>query len=248
MTERKKIVQAFTNMASSYEKILDSELQNFWGWSYRGVVDSLFTDISVNENDIILDIATGTGVIPDRLMNEGVAGDRIHGLDITFAMLEHAQERLNGSNGKKPVNLSCASAMEMPYIHHTFSIAICGLATHHMSVKNLLSETNRVLRPGGKLTIADAGGMLYWKIPGVKMLLKIAAFIYFSLTDHPSRAWSEADAVSNVRSKEEWFSILSNYGFEGISIETLNSRYSWISAPLIIKAVKSRGLNHGELI
>ncbi|MBC8335835.1 MAG: class I SAM-dependent methyltransferase [Anaerolineales bacterium] len=238
MTDKKNIIQAFTNMAPRYEKIVDSELQNFWGWSYRGVVDSLFEDISVNGKDIILDIATGTGVIPDRLLKNGIDGNRIHGLDITRAMLEHAQLRLNGGNGQKPINLTCASAMEMPYANASFTIAVCGLATHHMSVEILLSETCRILRRGGKLTIADAGGMLYWKIPGIKLLLKIAAFIYFSITDDPSRAWSEADAVSNVRSKEEWSSLLSKNGFEDISIVTLISKFSWISSPLIIKAEK----------
>jgi len=238
MVEKNKIIQAFTNMASRYEEIVDTELQNFWGWSYRGVVDSLFEDISVNENDTILDIATGTGVIPEKLVKDGIAGSHIHGLDITRAMLEHAQRRLNGGNDQRPINLTCASAMEMPFARASFTIAICGLATHHMSVEILLSETHRILMSGGRLTIADAGGMKYWKIPGIKLLLKVAAFIYFLITDHPSRAWSEADAVSNVRSKEEWSSLLSKKGFEDISIATLKSKYSWISAPLIIKAVK----------
>jgi len=235
-------------MAPRYEKIVDSELQNFWGWSYQGLVDSLFEDISVNGNDNILDIATGTGVIPDRLVKIGIDGGHIHGLDITRAMLEHAQRRLNGGNGQNPINLTCASAMEMPYANASFTIAICGLATHHMSVEALLSETGRILSRGGKLTFADAGGTLYWKIPGIKLLLKFAAFIYFFIKDHPSRAWSEAEAVSNVRSKEEWNSLLSQYGFEDISIVTLKSKYSWISAPLIIKAKKGEVNYHGKFI
>ncbi len=239
MSEKNKIIQAFTNMASRYEEVVDSELHNFWGWSYKGVVDVLFKDLPVNNNDKILDIATGTGVIPDRLMKDGVLSDHIHGLDITMAMLEQAQRRFIGAIKQGQINLVCATAMKMPYANESFTLAICGLATHHMSVEKLLQEIHRILQKGGRLTIADAGGMLYWKIPGVKFLLKLAAFIYFSITDDRSRAWSEADAVSNVRSREEWFSLLLQNGFEDISIVKLKSKFSWISAPLIIKAANS---------
>jgi hypothetical protein len=101
------------------------------------------------------------------------------------------------------------------------------------------------LDTGGRLSIADAGVAFIWKIPGVKLILRMAAFIYFSLNEDLSRAWAEADAVSNVRSDEEWFSLLTRGGFTDISIIKLESKNSWISAPLIICAEKAKEEFHG---
>jgi ubiquinone/menaquinone biosynthesis C-methylase UbiE len=132
----------------------------------------------------------------------------------------------------------CASAMEMPYSRSAFSLVICGLATHHMEVDTLIQECHRVLCSGGRLAIADAGGSRLWKIPGVKFLLRLAAFVYFSLVENKTRAWAETGAVANVRSKEEWHQILAFSGFRGIMIQRLKSRYFWVPAPLLINAEK----------
>jgi hypothetical protein len=107
-----------------------------------------------------------------------------------------------------------------------------------MVVKELILESYRVLRSGGKLTIADAGGSSLWKLPGVKFLLRIAAFIYFFLVENKSRAWAETTAIANVLSKDDWSLVLMNSGFRNIVIQKLRSRYFWVPAPLLIKAEK----------
>lgn len=226
-------------MAPNYEEVVNTELHQFWGWSYTGFVNKLFEVTPIQNEDVILDIATGTGVIPNRLVLDGFVDHQIHGLDITMSMLEHAKLRFGNNHTKNHIALVCASAMEIPYRNESFSLVICGLATHHMSVEQLLVEGQRILRHDGRLSIIDAGGSFYWNIPGAKLLLRLAAFIYFSMTESYSRAWAEASAVSNVRTTEEWYSILSETGFKSIEILKLKSKYAWISAPLIIKAVKS---------
>jgi ubiquinone/menaquinone biosynthesis C-methylase UbiE len=191
-----------------------------------------------------LDIATGTGVILSLLEAAGHPRNQIHGLDITLPMLMRAKLRLGNATGHVEQNLTCASAMDLPYASSGFNHVICGLATHHMDVKKLILESYRVLRSGGKLTIADAGGSNFWKIPGMKFILRIAAFIYFLSVENKSRAWAETRAVSNVLSKDEWSLVLLNSGFRNIVIQELKSRYFWVPAPLLIKAEKT-GVAHG---
>jgi hypothetical protein len=82
------------------------------------------------------------------------------------------------------------------------------------------------------------GGSSLWKMPVVKFLLKIAAFVYFLLKENLSRAWAESDAVSNVRSAEEWSAMLSQAGFQDITITKLKSKHPWIPEPLVIQAIK----------
>jgi len=52
------------------------------------------------------------------------------------------------------------------------------------------------------------------------------------------RAWAETEAVSNVRSEDEWFDLLTEVGFENIKITKLKSKYRWIPEPLVIQAIK----------
>lgn len=238
MEDKANIIEAFSEMAPRYEQVVDSELNRFWGWSYTGFINLLIASTSIHPKDIILDVATGTGVIPALLEKAGHPHERIHGLDITMSMLKHAKRRLEEQDDHKKQNLACASAMNMPYADSSFTQVICGLATHHMDVRELILESHRVLRSGGKLTIADAGGSSYWKIPGVKFLLRIAAFIYFFLVENKSRAWAETKAVSNVLSKDDWNLVLINSGFREIMIQKLKSRFFWVPAPLLIKAEK----------
>ncbi len=239
MDQHRKVTQAFSAMAPRYEEVLGSELQRFWGWGYEEFIDLIQEGSAINEDDRVLDIATGTGSIPERLVKEGKSHRPIHGLDITLSMLAQARSRFERMEMAGQVFLVCASAMEMPYANGSFTYVICGLATHHMSVEILLLESCRLLQQGGRLTMADAGGAPSWKIPGVKLLLKLAAFIYFCLSEDFTRAWIEAGAVSNVRTKEQWFTLLETMGFEEIDIDVMESKHDWISAPLLIRAVKS---------
>jgi len=238
MNDKANIIEAFSEMAPRYEQVVDSELNRFWGWSYSGFINVLLASTSLQPQDIILDVATGTGVIPSLLEKAGHPCNQIHGLDITMSMLMRAKHRLGDQDGHVDQNLVCASAMEMPYANSGFTQVTCGLATHHMDVNKLLLESYRVLRSGGKLTIADAGGSGLWKFPGVKFLLRIVAFIYFFLVENKSRAWAETGAVSNILSNDGWNLVLMNSGFRNIVIQKLKSRHFWVPSPLLIKAEK----------
>lgn len=186
----------------------------------------------------MLDLATGTGVIPRKVISTGPHRSPIHGLDITRSMLMRARKKIIADGIRDRVHLVCASAMEIPYASESFDLVTCALATHHMDVRLLLSETCRILRKGGMLSMADVGGSDLWKLPIVKFFLRLAAFIYFLIKENMSRAWAEAEAVSNVRSKEEWFELLVQVGFQDIKITKLKSKHRWIPEPLVIQAIK----------
>jgi ubiquinone/menaquinone biosynthesis C-methylase UbiE len=155
-----------------------------------------------------------------------------------MSMLARAKKKLIAGDIEDRVNLVCASAMDIPYASGSVHLVTCALATHHMNVKLLLSETWRVLCEDGVLSIADVGGSNLWKSPVVKLILRIAAFVYFLLTENIHRAWAEAGAVSNVRSKEEWSDLLFEAGFRSIKITKLKSKHRWVPEPLVIQAVK----------
>jgi ubiquinone/menaquinone biosynthesis C-methylase UbiE len=239
MDNQEQIIEAFTEMTPRYEEVVDSELSRFWGWRYAEFIAQLVQPVAIDEEELVLDIATGTGNILTSLQARGMPSHNLHGLDITFSMLKRAQQRLVGTGTHASPALACASAMAMPYKPGAFTHVLCGLATHHMQVRQLVQECHRVLRSGGRLSLADAGASPLWKVPGVKLLLKLAAFLYFSRVENRTRAWAEVSAVSNVYTPQEWRQLLTEFGFHDIIIQKMRSRFFLVPAPLLINAVKN---------
>jgi ubiquinone/menaquinone biosynthesis C-methylase UbiE len=231
------VIEAFTEMAPQYEQVVDQELRRVWGFSYREFVDWLIEAISVRDGDFILDVATGTARIPLALAAKTEVESRTVGLDITPAMLEYGQRDVDAKGLTPRIKLVCASAMAMPFVEGVFDKVVCGLGTHHMDVPQMLSEMTRVLRAGGELVLADVAASPYWKLPGVKTIIRIIVLSYFLPGRNIARAWAEAGAVSHIYTADEWRTILSDFGLTEIEITEPPARHRWYPRALIMKAV-----------
>jgi len=238
MEEREKIIETFSELSSRYEEVVDLELSTFWGWNYDSFIDFMLDRTEIDDSDRILDIATGTGVIPRKLHNRKTFKYPLNALDITYKMLKNATKKSFQAGFQELTKFTCASAMEMPYKNEAFSLVLCGLATHHMDVDKLLSEVYRILDENGKLVMADVGASPLWRIPGVLFFIRILAFVYFFFKENPSRAWAEAMSVKNIRTYDDWLDDLNKWGFRDIHVQKLDSKYRWIPSPLLIKANK----------
>jgi ubiquinone/menaquinone biosynthesis C-methylase UbiE len=238
MNKDNLVIDTFSELAPRYEEVVDLELNRFWGWRYEDFVDHLIEVTPIQQDDHILDIATGTTVIPRKIADQLKTNNPIHGLDITLAMLKRAKDILAEGYSTEDFCLACANALSMPYKNEVFSVALCGLATHHMDARTLLSEMERVLKEDGELAIADVGGSPAWNFPVTKFLFKIVTFIYYAFQENTKRAWAEATAVANIRPIEEWYDLLVELEFENISIIRLRSKYFWIPKPMLIRASK----------
>ena len=238
MKERGRIVAAFSEMAQRYETQMDNELTLFWGWSYAEFVDALLKNVPIKSNDAILDVATGTSFIPVRLIKTHPDLKHMVGLDITLDMLLKGRQKMLPLVDAGMIELVCGNAMAMPLAGASFNIVLCGLATHHMEVKDLLTEIHRLLKPHGRLAIADVGGARSWKNPIVRSLVRMLAFIYFYFTENKSRAWIEASALTNIRTLQEWQAVLRELGFKDIAVSEVQSKKLWVPNPLMIFAKK----------
>jgi len=237
MSSSDVVIEAFTEMAPQYEEVVDQELRRFWGFSYREFVDWLIEAITVRDDDLVLDVATGTARIPLALAARTKVESRTVGLDITPAMLEYGRRDVDAKGLTPRIKLVCASAMAMPFAGGVFDKVICGLGMHHMDVPQMLSEMRRVLKAGGELVLADVAAFPYWRLPGIRIIIRIAMMLYFLLGRNVARAWAEADAVSHIYTAGEWRTILSESGFAQIKITRLSAR-RWIPNPLVMRAVK----------
>ena len=236
MKEKQAVQEAFTELSSHYEEAVDGELNLFWGWSYQKFLEELVRQTIIQENQKILDIATGTLVIPRKILEQKVPGIKITGLDITESMLRHGQKKLSTEGLQSAIDLTCADAMALPYADGAFDVVVSGLASHHMDIPLMLSEMKRVLKPGGLLSIIDVGTSPLWEKKLFKGAARVFAFFYFLIKENSSRAWAEAAAVSNLRTPEGWENDLSIVGFTTIRIKKLKSKYKWAPEPLSIQS------------
>lgn len=237
MQEKETVVEAFSELAPRYESVVNQELNKFWGWSYQGFIQFLIENTTISDGELVLDIATGTGVIPRAVM-ETNSNCKIVGVDITLAMLKHGKQKLGPDLFGKKIFLTNGDAMQMPYAPSSFDLIMCGLATHHMQIEQLSSEIYRILRDNGRFSLADVGGSKWWRNPIINFFIKILAYVYFLISENKDRARAEASAVSNVFTPDDWQQILSNAGFKQIKVTLLKSRKFWVPDPLLIQAIK----------
>lgn len=238
MPQGKAVVEAFHELAPRYEETVDRELSEYWGLSYTQFVDRLVTLASVRRGEQVLDLATGTAVIPRRLVDRIGEGGRVVGLDITPAMLERGRECIAASACSSLISLVCASAMEIPFPEGSFDLVLCGLGTHHMHVPQMLFEVRRVLRTDGRMLMIDVGASAFWRSLLGAVVLRILLLRY-GLSHRDARAQAEVEAFQNVRTADEWKALLSMSGFSHIEVAESRALRPWYPSALTMSAAKS---------
>ncbi|MFH2003182.1 MAG: methyltransferase domain-containing protein [Bacteroidota bacterium] len=101
--------------------------------------------LNFKENEIVLDVGCGTGVLFPYLRNQKVIG-----MDFSSNMLAHIPQDLLTDN----IRLICADAHSIPLADNFVDHVVCFSAFPHFTNAILaVKEMNRVLKGGGTLTI-----------------------------------------------------------------------------------------------
>jgi len=234
--DRKILKKVFSDLAPRYEQTMEGELNRFWGWSYDGFVQQLIDHSEIEDDQFILDIATGTSVIPRKIIDTGLKRIHIIGLDITEAMLQQGKKNNAHEPYQSTISLTCADGMKLPFANNSYDLVVTGLSAHHMDVPVMLSEIKRVLKPNGKLSIIDVGMAEFWRHPIIRPLTRVATFVYFLFAENITRAVAEARDMINLKTPEGWEATLTAAGYTSIIIHKLPSKFSWIPEPLSIQS------------
>lgn len=101
------------------------------------------------EYESVLDVGCGTGnLLSEVLKRKKVA---VAGIDISEGMIEVARKRLGES-----ADLRVGDSERLPWENGSFDIVTCTESFHHYpNPKAVLLEMKRVLKPRGKIIIAD---------------------------------------------------------------------------------------------
>ena len=122
--------------------------------SYCGVGNP-FTLGAINQGESVLDIGCGAGV--DAIFAAKMAGQKgkVAGIDIMPEMLQQAEKNIKLANLDN-VTFEKASSDKLPFPDKSFDVAISNGVFNLVPDKpGALSEAFRVLKPSGRLMIAD---------------------------------------------------------------------------------------------
>jgi SAM-dependent methyltransferase len=150
----------------------------------------------------VLDVATGTGRLPDALLSQPRFNGSIVALDASAGMLALAKEKL-GRHGDR-ITFAQHDAQKLPYPDASFDVVTCLEALEFMGDwRGAVREMLRVLKPGGLLMLSNRIGPDAWKLPG--RALPTPAFCEWlreiGVQDIERRAWLiDYDLVSGIKS------------------------------------------------
>jgi arsenite methyltransferase len=122
--------------------------------SFAGVGYPFAVDV-IRAGDVVLDIGSGSGT--DALIAAELVGPdgRVTGLDMTLAMLEKLRRNLVAS-GRSNVELLAGNAESIPLPDGSVDVVTTNGVINLVPDKlRVIGEIARVLRPGGRLQMAD---------------------------------------------------------------------------------------------
>lgn len=140
---------------------------------YEEALDSVVQTIAAHIGESGLDLGTGTGNLAGRFLTNGIT---MCGVDQSKAMLRQCRLKFPHMETK------LGNFLAIPYLDNQFDFVVSSFAFHHLTdeQKQLsLQEMNRVLKPGGRLCLAD---LIYSEPNQIKPQLGVAKF-YASLAD-----------------------------------------------------------------
>jgi ubiquinone/menaquinone biosynthesis C-methylase UbiE len=141
--------------AASYDGVaeaFDRHSRRLSGQAAARLVDL----VRATSRDRVLDVGTGTGLIPFALATSSEPPASILGIDLSAGMIDTARRRLRDELHDDPrVRFERMDAEQLELPDESFDVVLSGFALTHVPRPELaLNEIFRVLRPGGRLGIA----------------------------------------------------------------------------------------------
>jgi ubiquinone/menaquinone biosynthesis C-methylase UbiE len=142
------------NKSSAGWKKWDDTMMEF----LKPMSDEMIRMLHLKDNDIVLDVATGTGE-PGLTIASILQNGKVTGIDLSEKMIAVAEENAL-KRGIKNFETICCDISALPFVNDTFTAITCRFGFNLFPDMNLaLSEMVRVLKPEGRIVAS------VWNIP-----------------------------------------------------------------------------------
>lgn len=214
---------------SQFEERIAGDFRRRTGLDYKSTIDQIIEAAEPFPGMQVLDVPTGTGIIARHFVGKIGEKGRVIGADETRDKLEQA--RLAAQSAKLSLHISwrAMSLEKLSFDNDSLDLITSFMAFHRLQAEKFLAEAYRVLKPEGRLLIADelapeAGNN------SLRLSARRTYYRYFK------RDQNEANA--NFYSTEEMMSMLATVGFSKYMFRALRQRSKHDRVFTLIKAVK----------
>jgi len=129
-------------------------VQRYW---QRRRIDEMVKNLGVKEEELVLDVGCGSGVISRRCSERGA---RVVGFDISSRAVSYAKEK-----DIKNSSFLIADAQNLPFKPGRFDIAVCGTVIEHLQdPEKSIEEISKVLKDGGRICITTPNSRSLWPV------------------------------------------------------------------------------------
>ncbi|WP_367913723.1 bifunctional demethylmenaquinone methyltransferase/2-methoxy-6-polyprenyl-1,4-benzoquinol methylase UbiE [Leadbetterella sp. DM7] len=150
-SKKEQVTEMFDNVAGKYDllnHVLSGGVDIYWRKRALSMLKN-------NRNDLVLDIATGTGdlaIEANRILKPG----KIIGVDISKGMLEEGRAKIKKLGLEEKIEMQLGDSEKLLFDDNTFDTVIVSFGVRNF--ENLLkglSDMNRVLKPGGTCMVVE---------------------------------------------------------------------------------------------
>lgn len=234
----RKTVAGFTDWATTYDQTIAQEVEKYSGMPYAEVLRRVCEAANVAPNERVLDIGTGTGALALTLAQQLHRGHLV-GIDPTPEMLRRAEENAKSAGMTERIEFHCCQAEALPFPDASFDVVVSSIAMHHTNVPKSLAEIVRVLKPGGRLAIADMASNTKWESTLGFLVVPLLALYYLITKRSFTMMRAELAAYKQLYKKEDWETMLQELGLSSVIVQAFPHPTSeWYSGILLIQGRK----------
>ncbi|MBS1523444.1 MAG: class I SAM-dependent methyltransferase [Bacteroidetes bacterium] len=214
---REQQKQAWNKVSSGWKK-WDGFIMEF----LRPMGDAIIDKLQVKEDDIVLDIAAGTGE-PGLTIAAITKNGRVTGTDLAGDMLKIAEANAL-AKGLKNYNTKTADVCELPFEANTFTKISCRMGFMFFPDMQLAAnEMYRVLKPGGRLAIA------VWAGPDKNIWYTAMASVMNKYIETPPSA-PDAPGMFRCAAPRVMTSVFAQAGFKHVGEQELTGKVDFVDA------------------
>ncbi len=233
-----KAVAGFNTWAATYDQSVAEEVEKYSGMPYEEVLRRVVEAAGAAPHAQVLDVGTGTGALAFALATTLSEG-HVVGIDPTPEMLRRAQENAQRLNTNSQVEFRLGAAESLPFPDNSFDIVVSSLAMHHTRVPQSLKEMARVLKPGGRLAIADMAHNPRLETTLGFLVKPLLALFYLASKRSIRMMRAEIEAYDQMYTGQQWEVMLRQAGLNDIKVQEFPHPTSkWYSSILIAQAGK----------